>query len=71
MPSTARIGRAPFHRARSASKEGIWSLPPAFESQLYGETLRVLLRPGRSAPGPCRDSEVEEVAVQAGQIATV
>ncbi|MEO7862880.1 MAG: hypothetical protein ABIU05_21070, partial [Nitrospirales bacterium] len=28
MPSTARIGRALFHRARSASKEGTWPLPP-------------------------------------------
>jgi hypothetical protein len=28
MPSTARIERAPFHRARSASKEGTWPLPP-------------------------------------------
>ena len=27
LPSTARIGRALFHRARSASKEGAWSLP--------------------------------------------
>jgi len=27
LPSTARIGRAPFHRARSASKEGTWPLP--------------------------------------------
>ena len=25
---TARIGRAPFHRARSASKKGTWPLPP-------------------------------------------
>ncbi len=28
LPSTARIGRAPFHRARSGSKEGTWPLPP-------------------------------------------
>src|SRR5437879_11650405 len=28
LPSTARIERAPFHRARSASKEGTWPLPP-------------------------------------------
>ncbi len=27
LPSTARIGRAPFDRARSASKEGIWPFP--------------------------------------------
>jgi hypothetical protein len=27
-PSTARIGRAPLHRARSASREGAWPLPP-------------------------------------------
>src|SRR5437773_7480763 len=28
LPSTARIGRAQFYRARSASKEGTWPLPP-------------------------------------------
>ena len=28
LPSTARIERAQFHRARSASKEGTWSLHP-------------------------------------------
>jgi hypothetical protein len=28
LPFTARIGRAQFHRARSASKEGTWPLPP-------------------------------------------
>ncbi len=28
LPSTARIERALFHRARSASKEGTWLLPP-------------------------------------------
>ena len=27
LPSTARIGRALVHRARSASKEGTWPLP--------------------------------------------
>ena len=27
MPFTARIGRAQFHRARSASKKGTWPLP--------------------------------------------
>ena len=27
LPSTARIERAQFHRARSASKEGTWLLP--------------------------------------------
>ncbi len=28
MPFTARIERAPFHRARSASEKGTWPLPP-------------------------------------------
>jgi hypothetical protein len=28
LPFTARIERAPFHRARSASKKGTWPLPP-------------------------------------------
>ncbi len=28
LPLTARIERAPFHRARSASKKGTWPLPP-------------------------------------------
>ena len=32
LPSTARIGRAQFHRARSASKEGTW-LPPLHPSE--------------------------------------
>ena len=27
LPFTARIERAPFHRARSASKKGTWPLP--------------------------------------------
>jgi len=27
VPSTARIERAQFHRARSASKKGTWPLP--------------------------------------------
>jgi hypothetical protein len=27
LPFTARIERAQFHRARSASKRGTWSLP--------------------------------------------
>ena len=45
-------------------------LPPMHLNK-YGGTLLVLLRPGRSAAGPCRDGEVEEVAIQAGQVATV
>ena len=28
LPFPARIERAPFHRARSASKKGTWPLPP-------------------------------------------
>jgi hypothetical protein len=28
LPFTARIERAPFYRARSASKKGTWPLPP-------------------------------------------
>jgi hypothetical protein len=32
LPSTARIGRAQFHRARSASKEGTWP-PPLHPSE--------------------------------------
>ena len=28
LPFTARIERAQFHRARSASKKGTWPLPP-------------------------------------------
>ena len=27
LPFTARIERAPFHRARSVSKKGAWPLP--------------------------------------------
>ncbi len=29
LPNTARIERAQFHRARSASKKGTWPFPPA------------------------------------------
>ena len=29
LPFTARIERAQFHRARSASKKGTWPLPPS------------------------------------------
>src|SRR6266850_2964094 len=35
-PFTARIERAQFHRARSASKKGTWSLPATFFSILLG-----------------------------------
>ena len=34
LPSTARIGQALFHRARSASKEGTWPLPLILPSSL-------------------------------------
>jgi hypothetical protein len=33
LPFTARIERAPFHRARSASKKGTWPLPPLLVDQ--------------------------------------
>ncbi len=35
LPSIARIERAQFHRAHSASKEGTWPLPAPFFSILY------------------------------------
>jgi len=34
LPFTARIERARFHRARSASKKGTWPLPSHFFSIL-------------------------------------
>ena len=34
LPFTARIERAQFHRARSASKKGTWPLPPSLPSSL-------------------------------------
>ena len=37
LPFTARIERAPFHRARSASKKGTWPLP---SSSFGGRALR-------------------------------
>ena len=43
LPSTARIGRAPFHRARPASKEGTWPLLFARSSSvsiMQGSSLR-------------------------------
>src|SRR6267378_4561396 len=36
LPFTARIERAQFHRARSASKKGNWPLPAPFFSILLG-----------------------------------
>jgi hypothetical protein len=56
-----------FREQKGLSGRSLLPLHP----NIYGETLRVLLSPGRSASGPCRDGEVEEVAIQAGQIATV
>ena len=47
MPFPARIGRAPFHRARSASKKGTWPLPAllaAFFSFLLDRERVVLLK---------------------------
>ena len=46
LPSTARIGRALFHRARSASKEGAWPLPPhPSEAARCASTKGALLLP--------------------------
>ena len=39
LPFTARIERAQFHRARSASKKGTWPLPP-----LLADFFSILLR---------------------------
>ena len=47
LPFTARIERAPFHRARSASKKGTWPLPPLladFFSILLEEFQKVSAR---------------------------
>ena len=41
LPSTAGIGRAQFHRARSASKEGTWPLP-AF-ADVLSQILKALV----------------------------
>jgi len=47
LPSTARIGRVQFHRARSASKEGTWPLP---SSSFRGRALREQRMPQSSIP---------------------
>ena len=47
LPSTARIGRAQFHRARSASKEGTWP-PPLHPS----EAARCARTEDHQAPSP-------------------
>ena len=47
LPFTARIERAQFHRARSASKKSTWPLPPllaAFFSILLDREGLVLLK---------------------------
>ena len=42
LPFTARIERALFHRARSASKKGTWPLPP-----LLADFFSILLESGQ------------------------
>jgi len=41
LPFTARIERAPFHRARSASKKGTWPLPPILPSMRVPRAQRI------------------------------
>jgi len=45
LPFTARIGRAQFHRARSASTKGTWPLPSPFFSLDRG-TPHLTMIPG-------------------------
>jgi hypothetical protein len=52
LPSTARIGRAPFHRARSASREGTWPLP-ATPSQRPERPFKKLLSEGHMLLDVC------------------
>jgi len=52
LPFTARIERAQFHRARSASKKGAWLLPPCwqtFSASCYSGT-RISIQGGVSSP---------------------
>jgi hypothetical protein len=52
LPSIARIGRAPLHRARSASKEGTWPLP-ATPSQRPERLFEELLGEGHMLLDVC------------------
>ena len=47
LPFTARIERAPFHRARSASKKGTWPLPSGLS-----EAARCASTEDHQAPSP-------------------
>jgi hypothetical protein len=44
LPFTARIERAPFHRARSASKKGTWPLPSLL-ADFFSILLALFLAP--------------------------
>jgi len=57
LPSTARIERAQFHRARSASKEGTWPLLPH-----PSEAARARARDRPSYPAPFSHSAIEHGA---------
>ena len=64
LPSTARIGRAPFHRARSASKEGTWPLllhPSKLACFLFtgwpGRSSNARVQRGPSATARCASTE--------------
>jgi hypothetical protein len=50
LPFTARIERAPFHRARSASKKGTWPLPPIRLSPRVARAQKIISPHPSSAP---------------------
>jgi len=50
LPSTARIGRAHSDRARSASKEGTWPLPPLLHLLLHPPYNAFSLEPVQHCP---------------------
>ena len=55
LPFTARIERAPFHRARSASKKGTWPLP-----SYPSATARCASTEDHQAPSPPLFREQED-----------
>ena len=52
MIPTARVERAQFHRARSASKKGTWPLPAP--CSLLADFFSILLRAFLPGPHPSR-----------------
>ena len=68
LPLTARIERAQFHRARSASKKGTWPLPP-----MLADFFSILLEMGdeRAEEWRCRYGNRRSFCATMGQFLQV